>query len=236
MAEYHLPDELLLEYASGTADPGHALIAACHLTLCPRCREVVAEHEMIAAELAGLGRALTDDAPADDASAVETSTEEASLAERVLAELGPALSSDEAPPSPAPAPSGDSVFPWPLQQIIGPHETLAWRRRLPGLRTFDVTLPGAATRIRMVEAKADMTVIAHGHRGLELDLVLAGGLHDRTRGTSFERGDIQCSTAEVTHELGVLPGEPCLLLTINEGPFVPAGLLSRLVYGYLGWS
>ncbi|KIG16865.1 Transcriptional activator chrR [Enhygromyxa salina] len=224
-----MPDEVLLEYAAGAADPGHALIVACHLTLCPTCRQTVASYEALGAALTGVSTAISTPTANED-----------TLVARIMAGVDPTLPSEtetvELPSTDPPASPHDAVFPWPLQQIIGPFKRLAWRRRLPGLRTFDVAISGARTVIRMIEAGPGMKVVGHGHTGLELDLVLAGGLEDLTRGGEFERGDIQRADADVTHTLEVLPGEPCLLLTVNEGPFVPDGLYSRLVYRYLGWS
>ncbi|EDM78739.1 anti-sigm factor, ChrR [Plesiocystis pacifica SIR-1] len=243
MAEYHLPDAILLEYATGVADPGHALIAACHLTLCPRCRARVAELEAFGAALVlgddeGAPADPSPDAFADRLLAEVFDTSSAAQLDAASEALGsdldlvePALALE--PPEQRPR---EGVFPWPLQRVIGPFEDIPWRTPLPGLQTFDFQLPGATTITRMTRARAGMKVARHDHRGLELDLILAGGLHDRTRGGEFERGDIQSASEGVTHSLEILPGEPCLILSVNEGNFVPDGLVSRLLYRYLGWS
>ena len=53
MIRHHPTDELLLEYAAGTAAEPEALLVACHLTLCPTCRAVVEAAHTAASALAG---------------------------------------------------------------------------------------------------------------------------------------------------------------------------------------
>lgn len=222
MPEHHLPHEVLVEYAAGASDPGHALIVACHLTLCPVCRREVAELEMLGGALVG---AMDESAPASPEPDVEA---------LVRATLG-ATSFDAPTPSPVVVPD-DPVFPRPLVEVVGTLADLKWRTPYPGVDVFEFDLPGAETTLRMTRVKPGYGVPTHTHEGLEMDLVLAGGLHDRTRDREFERGDIQSADPEVTHELKVLPGEPCIVLTSNLGGIKPVGLKSRMAYRWLGWT
>ena len=40
MASAHPTDDMLASYAAGAAPEGAALLVACHLTFCPRCRRM----------------------------------------------------------------------------------------------------------------------------------------------------------------------------------------------------
>ena len=39
---HHLNDDLLLDYAAGTLSEGWSLAVACHLAMCPQCRDQLA--------------------------------------------------------------------------------------------------------------------------------------------------------------------------------------------------
>ncbi len=230
MPDHHLPDELLLEYASGACDPGHALMVACHATLCPVCRARIEAFEDLGGAL--LVRAV-DDAPSDlrgdrlDAAA-------ASVLEGVMASVRTGAE-PRVEPQPPVAPVGDGMLPLPLIEVVGPFDQIPWRRPIPGLEIHEFDLPGAKTTLRMTRVKPGAFVGQHDHVGREVDLVLAGGLRDVTRGGEFERGDIQYAEPGVDHDLQTLPGEPCVVFTVNEGPVVPRGPRAQVIYRWLGW-
>jgi putative transcriptional regulator len=48
---HHPPEELLLDYAAGSADEPTSLTLATHLTLCPECRDTVARFESVGGAL-----------------------------------------------------------------------------------------------------------------------------------------------------------------------------------------
>ncbi len=210
MAEHHVPESLLLEYAAGVADEAESLLVACHLTFCPECRAKVEQLE-------GLGGLLM--------SGLEGSGRELSVEPDSLAE-----------PESIVRPT-DPIFPTPLVELVGPSSKIPWRSVFPGSGVFEMNLPLAhgEGQVRLVRARAGAGVPEHTHRGRELDLVLQGGLRDHARQANFEPGDVQAADESVTHKLTVLPGEDCILLAVNEARVAPRGLWSRLVYSMLGW-
>ena len=55
---HHLDEATLLSYAAGSLSQGMALVVACHLSMCPQCRERAAAQEAVGGSL------LEDLAPA----------------------------------------------------------------------------------------------------------------------------------------------------------------------------
>lgn len=225
MAKHHLPDDLLVEYATATADPAHGLVAACHASLCPRCQ--VAADECIT-----IGGALLSTLPEAEASRPSDADVENIIARTMAAARGDIGLAD---PRRSPDPTSD-LLPAPLRREIGSLNELAWRRPFPGLRVFEFRMPHSSASLRLTETRPGMGVARHGHAGQELAIVLAGGLHDRTLDCEFERGDVQVAGPGLEHELQTLPGEPCVVLTVRDGPVLPRGLLAQAVYRWLGWT
>ena len=219
MAEHHPPDELLLEYATGAADPAVALMVASHATLCPLCRERIAEHEALAGTLLRQPPATETPSPRD-------------LVARIMAEAAETPPDLETDPRPA---TGDGVMPFPLQQVVGPHADLPWKTLREGIDLVHFTIPGSNLITRVLRLGEGFPVPRHGHRGLEMDLVLTGGIRDHTRKRDHHRGDVQVADTDLEHELEILPGESCTVFTVTEGRVVPKGLRSRAVYAFLGF-
>lgn len=226
--EHHLPDALLAEYASGAGDPADAIMVACHATLCPRCR---GELEV----LESLGGAIVRRGPARPAS-VELEDFIAGIVARATDEAAAEGTAPRRPDASTESRAEAAVLPAPLRALVGPLGEVRWTKPLPGLEVLPIEVEGSRRAVRLVRVKPGARIGLHDHRGQELDLVLAGGLTDRTRGGQFERGDIQAAEPGVRHALKTLPGEPCLVLTVNDGPLMPRSLWARFVYGWLGWT
>ncbi len=225
--EHHAPDELLLEYAAGASEQAVALVLACHATLCLGCRARIHELEAV-------GGALLELDPR-----APTVNDQPTIERRVAAVLARAdaldMSSD-APVAPTRlATTASTVLPAPLLRYTGPYEQLHWRKVLPGVHTVALPLRLRNTPVRLKRVKAGLRVPPHRHAGMELDLVLAGGLRDLSRGTQYERGDLQLSDREIAHELQTLAGEDCVVLSVNEARMQPLGLRSKLLHWLMGW-
>lgn len=130
---HHPSDATLGAYAAGLASPGEALLVACHLTLCPRCRRVVEDFEALGG--ASLAQAS---APIGDADAL-------------LAGLLDRLDEDDSAPVLRHDPAG--VLPGPLVQHVGPFDTLAWRWRAPAVEEVVVPVPSEGMPVRMFRGR-----------------------------------------------------------------------------------
>ncbi len=211
---HHLPEELLLAYAAGSLEEAEALLVAVHASLCPRCAQRVGEFEQ-------LGGALLELQPA---SAVSDD-----LLARALAQL------DTFKPLSPPSPVDDPVLPAPLVRLTGPFDRISWVKTLPNTYTLElpITLSGMPVRLRRFRAGAEIPM--HTHTAIEYDLILSGGVTDRSDGRHFQRGDVSVNDESVTHRLTIDLDTECVALSVHSGRLKPLGLWARLVCAYTGW-
>ena len=91
------------------------------------------------------------------------------------------------------------------------------------------TSPEATARLLYIPA--GMAVPDHGHRGLELTLVLQGAFEDADG--RFCRGDIEVATEEVDHMPVADISEDCICLAVTNAPLRFKGLLPRIAQPFL---
>lgn len=204
---HHLPDDLLLAYAAANLGEAWSLVAATHLSLCPVCRRREAHFAAIG------GAALEDFKPA-------------SVADTALADCLARLDDEPAEMRTELAPAVRSVLPRPLRDYAGGDaDGLAWSFVGPGLRQYVLALKGGP-QARLLHVREGMALPEHGHRGLELTLVLMGSFSEG--GQEFRRGDIAVADEEVEHVQVIGRGGPCICLTVTDAPLVFHGWLPRL--------
>ncbi len=206
---HHLTDELLLAYAAGNLAESWSLAAACHLSLCPACRAREAQ-------FASIGGAALEDFGG------------AAMGDSALADCLARL--DGEVPEPLPAARdlrATAILPKPLRHYAG-GDVDAVRWSMVGGGVHQRILPvGNFGQARLLRIKAGEAVPEHGHRGLELTLVLAGSFADGE--AEFRRGDIEVADEEVQHTPIAGYGEPCICLAVTDAPLVFRALLPRIV-------
>lgn len=199
---HHLPPDLLRAWASGNLPYAFAVVAAAHVSLCDECRAAAEAEEM-------LGGALLDRAPA------------AALSAGARARLFDAL---DGPPPPAP-PAASGVFPAPVMQALG-GDPPKWRMLGGGIRQQILAADGGGS-LRLLYIPPGRAVPEHGHRGLELTLVLQGSFSDA--GGRFARGDVECADDAVDHQPVAGEGEPCICLAATDAPLRFHAMIPRLL-------
>lgn len=210
--QHHLPDDLLLTYAAANLAEAWSLAVATHLSLCPACRQ----REMQLSAIGGV--ALEDFAPAN-------------LGDRALADCLAML--DDEPgglvasePRTETMAAARSILPQPLRGYAGGDvDALEWSHIGFGLRQHILPLDGVA-QVRLLRVREGMALPEHGHRGLELTLVLAGSFSEGDK--VFRRGDIAVADEEIEHIQVIGRGEPCICLTVADAPLVFNKWLPRL--------
>ena len=200
-------DELLLAYATGALAEAPALLVAAHATLNPAARRRLRAFEAVGGDLLAAQEPL---AMSGDAKA------------QLLARL------DE-PAPPAPPRPAEARLPAPLAALLpGRLEDLPWRRRMPGLKDWDLpSLAGGKARLMWVAGHT--AIPQHTHRGLELTLVLDGAYHDGAE--RYAAGDLQIADEAVDHRPAVTAAEPCLCLVVTDAPVRLTGRFGRLLNG-----
>lgn len=203
---HHLSDQLLMAYAAAQLPEAFSLIVATHVSLCDDCRAQLASFE-------ALGGALVD------------ATDQAAMGSDALDTVMARIERPVAPPV-APARRASGVFPTPLQDYVGGDlAAVRWRRVGGGVK--QAILPTAKdASVRLLYIPAGTAVPDHGHRGMELTLVLQGAFADDS--DTFARGDVEIADEEVEHTPVALAGADCICLAATDAPLRFRGLIPRL--------
>lgn len=211
----HHPDEaLLMEYVGGGLSESIALVVATHLALCPACRRMAAQMEMV-------GGALLEE--------LEPEPIAADALDAVFARIDRPEPVRPMIRKPRPA-SVDRRLPEPLRGYLGRGlEQVRWKPLLPGLTTAEVPL-GATDPLGqplLLKMGGRAKVPNHTHDGLEFALVLDGGFHDDSG--SFRPGDLVIGDASVRHT-PVAEAEGCLCLSLTVGALKLSGAVGWLLH------
>jgi putative transcriptional regulator len=203
---HHLSEPLLMAYAAGQLPEAFNLIVATHVSLCDDCRARLGAHEAV-------GGALIEDIE-------EIEMGEAAL-EAALARI------DGLPQATQRAPlKAAGILPAPLVDYVGGDlSAVRWTRLGGGVK--QAILPtGRDATARLLYIPAGMTMPDHGHKGMELTLVLQGAFADEN--SRFGRGDIEIADEDVQHTPVALAGEDCICLAVTDAPLRFRGLVPRL--------
>lgn len=209
MIRHHLNDALLMAYSAGQLPEAFSLTVATHVSLCDECRARLGSFDAV-------GGALLD----------ESSMPEAAMADDSLAmtlarirQSGP--TSRERPARKA------GVFPAPLRDYAGGDvDAVKWRPIGGGVK--QAILPtGRDASARLLYIPGGVAVPDHGHRGLELTLVLQGAFRDEF--DRFGPGDIEVASENDVHTPVAEPGVACICLAATDAPLRFSSLIPRLL-------
>ncbi|MEY4780059.1 MAG: hypothetical protein RLZZ607_1372 [Pseudomonadota bacterium] len=203
---HHLNDALLMGYAAGHLSEAFGLVVATHVTMCDDCRARLESYE-------ALGGAVIE---AEDETAVSTDA----LA-RMMARLEvPVVSASPKAPRKTSLPSPVAAY------VGGDLDAVKWRALGGGVR--QAILPtGPKATVRLLHIPAGQAVPDHGHRGMELTLVLRGAFRDAT--DRFGPGDLEIADEDLAHKPVAEVGEDCICLAATDAPLRFAGFMPRLL-------
>ncbi|MDE4132789.1 ChrR family anti-sigma-E factor [Phaeobacter sp. QD34_3] len=205
---HHIPDELLIAYASGTLDPAFALVVATHVSMCDESRARLGAHQAV-------GGALLDSlAPPED--------QGISISADMKARLMDALDDPyEAPPSYG----ASGIFPAPVMEALGGLPP-KWKPLGGGVRQ-SILSRGTGGSVRLLYIPGGQAVPDHGHNGLELTLVLQGAFSDETG--RFGVGDVEVANADLEHTPIAEEGPACICLAATDAALRFRSLIPRLL-------
>lgn len=212
--KHHLSETLLMGYAAGTLPEAFNLIVASHVSMCDSCRAALHSYEAV-------GGALLDVDDATDACSVAPDSRD-----QCLAML------DDAPlPTVAAAKPAAGILPEPLRAYVGgDRDAIRWRAVGGGVKQAILpTSSSASARLLFIPAGA--AVPDHGHRGIELTMVLQGAFSDET--DRFGRGDVEIADEDLEHMPIADPGEDCICLAVTDAPLKFRSWLPRLAQPFL---
>ncbi|SMX39359.1 ChrR family anti-sigma-E factor [Maliponia aquimaris] len=209
---HHLTDDLIMGYSAGLLPEAVNLVIATHVSLCDECRAAVEAHDAV-------GGAVLD--TAEGVAVSEDCLQGALVLIRGM-EPEPARREIRV--------ASDPVLPAPLLDYIGGSlDAVKWRPIGMGVKQAILkTSPDATARMLYIPAGTAMP--DHGHRGLELTLVLKGAFHDDEG--YFARGDIEIADASLNHTPVADIAEDCICLAVTDAPLRLKGL-ARLAQPFL---
>ena len=204
---HHLSDDILMAYSAGELPEAFGLVVATHVSMCDECRARMESFEAVGgAVLAGADSvAMGKDSLAATMALIKSGTQH----------------------DKAPAPTRRAgIFPGPLAAYAGGGpESLKWRRVGGGVR--QAILPSSEeASARLLHIPAGAAVPDHGHRGLEMTLVLQGAFRDEA--AQFGPGDVEIATDADEHTPVAEPGGDCICLAATDAPLRFNALLPRL--------
>jgi putative transcriptional regulator len=207
--KHHLTDALLMAYSAGTLPEAFNLITAAHISMCDECRARLASFDSV-------GGALLDGTDA-------VSMDDSSFAETMRLINSGAFA---APITPARSSQPKSVLPAPVRDYVGGDlDKVKWRPIGMGVKQAILPTSKDAT-IRLLYIPAGTAVPDHGHRGMELTLVLQGAFVDET--DRFGPGDIEIANEDLTHTPIADIGEDCICLAATDAPLRFNKLIPRI--------
>lgn len=206
---HHLSDPLLMAYSAGQLPEAFSLVVATHLSMCDDCRARLGAFDTV-------GGALLDQC---DSIAMGQDSLSATLAR-----LGnPAERAAPAPRNP--------LFPAPLADYVG-GDLAAVKWRPLGMGVKQAILPtGKRANARLLYIPAGREMPDHGHRGMELTLVLQGAFRDE--GERFGVGDIEIADEDLNHRPVAEAGAACICLAATDAPLRFSAMLPRLAQRFL---
>jgi len=200
-----LPADLLMDYASGAASPGTALLVAAHLETSQDSLAETAMFESMSATL--MDHSLDTPMAADALDAVLARIDE------VDARTEPQDAPDRGP------------LPQAVASFVGiDFNDIPWRFRLPGVSEYVLDGVGPET-VSLLRARPGSGVPQHTHEGREFTLVLTGQLEDG--GIVFGPGDVAINTEEHDHSPRIIGTAVCHCLIVREGQLRFTGRFSR---------
>lgn len=218
--KHHLTDALLLGYAAGTLTEAFSLLVASHISICDDCRAALETYE-------ALGGAVLEDGVQGRIPNLPALAPDS--LEHCLTRLddGPATVLTKR----APLPPGPTRLPEPLRSYVGgDKDAIRWRAVGGGVKQAILpTSSSASARLLLIPAGA--AVPDHGHRGIELTMVLQGAFSDET--DRFGLGDVEIADEDLEHMPIADPGEDCICLAVTDAPLRFRSWLPRLAQPFL---
>ncbi len=223
MINHHLSDEMIMAYAAGSLPVGQAMLARCHLDMCPHCQQRLFQAQMV-------GGALLDD--------MEETAVASTGFDQLMAEL-------DDPEQDAPiqfedrklfanTSLTDNSVPSVLTEVMGHGlDDVKWKMVGPGIRQFVLPLESPeGEKVRLLKLSPGFVTPQHSHHGCEMTLVLRGSFSDESG--RYKVGDIQEADDDIDHQPVADTDEDCICLTVTDAPLEFKNVMTRLLQPIVG--
>jgi len=214
---HHFTDETLQDYAAGVLSSSMETLIACHLTVCPVCRERALMAEKIAGE-------IFVQQPAVDIQGTATDI------------LKLAKNSDHLQDEEKPAPVNPDIkgVPRPLARLLpAPIEELQWKAFAPGMKQYNLSSQSRKDgAFKLLSLAPGSRMSKHTHTQRELTFIVSGSYQDEIG--QYQAGDVADLDASFNHTPQVISDEPCICLIATDAPLKFEGLLGKMVQPFVG--
>jgi putative transcriptional regulator len=201
-------ETILLGYAAGLLDMAQNMAIAAHLSLSPAAREFVR-----ACEAVGGCLIETECAP--------ISMKNQSI-QNILARLYDAPSKNTAQqkqnaPRAIPIPADINMPEDALDTVTcRPCRPPSWKKIMRGLEYYELPLECRRSHAQFIKAKPAAKMPHHGHRGVEITLVLDGGYSDEFG--NYHRGDLIVMDSDMDHAANACREYGAVTLVVSSAP------------------
>ena len=201
---HHAPDAMLAAYAAGSLPYPFAVLVAAHVSACDECRARLEAHLL-------MGGVVLERAPRGGGFGDAART---ARWRRLASRPFPCRTIRRSTSIPRRSPSCLGGTPPAWQPLgFGTKQAILWR--------------GGEGTVRLLSIPAGQAVPDHGHRGLELTLVLSGSFSDE--GGTFQAGDLEVADETVVHVPTAGEGAPCICAAATDAPIRFRALIPRLL-------
>lgn len=200
---HHISEPLLAAYAAGSLESHYALVVAAHVSMCDECRARLAAHE------------------AAGAAVMECSVSK-NVSPRAKSDVMAML--DQPAPAPEVSYTRSGVFPAPVMAALK-GKPPKWKPVGFGVRQ-SILHADKSGSVRLLYIPGGEAVPEHGHRGIELTLVLQGSFSDETG--RFGVGDVEIAGDDLDHAPIADKGDACICLAATGAPLRFTSLVPRI--------
>lgn len=207
----HPTNEMLVDYASGALSPGLCVSVSAHLHFCEICRDRYSE-------LTAIGGDFLD------------ASEPAELSAGALDTVLSQLESTEPQPSvevrTQDLPEDEAKLPKFITNLL-PETGAKWKILSPALRVSRIPVGEERFELALHKIKAGGKVPAHGHKGMEVTVVLQGSFSDGDG--VYREGDFLVREPGEQHRPTASQDDSCICLSVLEAPIQLTGAIHRLM-------
>jgi putative transcriptional regulator len=203
---HHLSDKIMMGYAAGLLPEAFNLIVASHVSMCDDCRAALAAFD-------ALGGAVLDSESVEPLS--DHALEEA-MAKITTVPQATARSRSRR----------QGILPTPLADYVGDLDRVRWSSLGKGAKQAILPTDKFASA-RLLYIPSGVAMPDHGHRGLEMTLVLQGAFADDS--DYFGPGDVEIADQDTEHSPVAQAGADCICLAASDAPLRFRGMIPRLV-------
>lgn len=226
MIKHHPSEDMLAEFSAGCLDWAQSLIVSAHVQVCPQCKHSVAE-------LNSLGAAMLSSAPKQKLCNDAFSNLMSKIKQQDS--LIPALSAAPAASTVAPQATRDSILedlPPVINKLLPKDNKVKWRFISPSLRAARLETGQDKYEVGFHRISTGGKSVEHGHKGLEITLVLKGSFSDGDG--VYTEGDFLVRQPGEVHRPTASQHEDCLCFTVQSAPVEVTGFMGKLVNPFLG--